>query len=221
MLNAMPNATPNTPTDVARLNPGSVPGAPTAAIQVFQRKEVLPLLSDRVWQIEQGVVRVVTWNEGGHITTLGIWGQGDVVGQPLTRQHPCQIECLADVRAIAIPLGNSSRYWQTVLLKHIWHQEELLRIIHQPSVLESLMQLLHWLAQRFGYPVPQGRLLDPLFTHQQLAEILGTSRVTVTRALSQLKEEGKLIKFNKTLRQWTGNAQSACSRRTMLLVTEK
>ena len=161
---------------------------------------------------------MVTWNDSGHVTTLGIWGRGDIVGQPLTRQHPCQVESLTQVKAIATPLGHHSRDWQTLLLRHLWHQEDLLRIIHQPSVLESLMQLLHWLAQRFGQPVPQGQLLDPLLTHQQLAEILGTSRVTVTRALNQLEEAGKLIKFNKSSGQWTGDAQFALPPRTLLIV---
>lgn len=194
---------------------------PTAKIQTFRRREQLPLMCDRIWQIERGVIRVVTWNDNGHITTLGFWGRGDIVGQPLTRQQPCQIECLASVKAIAIPLGNYSCQWQTVLLSHLWHQEDLLRIIHQPSVLDRLSQLLHWLAQRFGKPVPQGHLLDPLLTHQQLAETIGTSRVTVTRALKQLEEEGKLIKFNKSSGQWTGDTQFAFSRRTLLLLQNR
>lgn len=176
------------------------------------------MIPDRVWQIEQGVVRVITWNENNYVTTLGLWGRGDIVGQLLTRQHPYQLECLTAVKAIATPLGHYSRHWQTVLLKHLWHQEELLRIIHQPSVLESLTQLLHWLSQRFGKTVPQGQLLDPLLTHQQFAEVLGTSRVTVTRALNQLEEEGHVIKFNKSSGQWTGDAQFSFSNRTLLIV---
>jgi biotin operon repressor len=57
-----------------------------------------------------------------------------------------------------------------------------------------------------------------LLTHQQLAETLGTSRVTVTRALNQLEEEGKLVKFNKSSGQWTGDAQLAYAPRTLLIV---
>ena len=198
----------------------SLPATPIAEIQAFRRKEILPLVPDRVWQIEQGVVRVLTWNENGHVTTLGIWGQGDMVGQPLTRQNPCQLECLTSVKVISTPVRSQSRHWQTVLLRHLWHQQDLLRIIHQPSVLESLTQLLHWLAQRFGKPVPQGQLLEPLLTHQQLAETLGTSRVTVTRLLQRLENEGQLIKFKKSIGQWTGNAQLTFSSRTLLLTDQ-
>jgi CRP-like cAMP-binding protein len=208
-------------TDAALLHiVAHAPLAPQLRLQAFRRKEFLPLIPDQVWQIEQGVVRVITWNEKGHVTTLGLWGRGDVVGQPLTRQRPCHCECLTAVKAITTPFGNHSRYWHTVLLKHLWYQEDLLRIIHQPSVLESLMQLLQWLAQRFGKALPQGHLLDPLLTHQQLAEILGTSRVTVTRALTQLEDEGRLIKFKKSSGQWTGDVQLSFSSRTLLIVKE-
>jgi CRP-like cAMP-binding protein len=170
---------------------------PVAQVQTFQRKECLPAILDRVWHIEQGVVRAITWDENGHVTTLGLWGQGDITGQPLTRQHPCSFECLTLVKVIATSLNSLSHCWQSVLLRHLWHQEDLLKIVRQPSVLERLAQLLHWLAQRFGRPVPQGQLLDPLLTHQQLAEILGISRVTVTRALNRLEQDGLLVRFKE------------------------
>lgn len=165
--------------------------------QVFRRKDCLPSISDRVWHIEQGVVRAITWDEDGQVTTLGIWGQSDITGKPLTRQHPCSFECLTLVKAFSASLDSVGYCWQSVLLRHLWYQEDLLKIVRQPSVLERLAQLLHWLAQRFGRPVPQGQLLDPLFTHQQLAEILGISRVTVTRTLNRLEQDGLLIRFKK------------------------
>jgi len=41
-------------------------------------------------------------------------------------------------------------------------------------------------------PARGGRLLTPVLTHQQIADMIGTSRETVTRAIRQLKEEGWL-----------------------------
>ncbi|MEM9504144.1 MAG: Crp/Fnr family transcriptional regulator [Cyanobacteria bacterium P01_E01_bin.43] len=187
--------------------------------QSFRRKHLLPALPDQVWQIDHGIVRTLTWNTQGHVTTLSIWGRGGMVGLPLTRQQPYQMECLTTVKARATPIGSHSRFWQSALLKHLWQQEELLRIVHQPSVRERLTQLLYWLAHRFGRPVSQGQLLESMLTHQQIAEILGTSRVTVTRLLTQLEQEGQLIKFNKSAGQWTGNASLAFSYRALLLVS--
>ena len=187
--------------------------------QSFRRKHLLPALPDQVWQINHGIVRTLTWNAQGHVTTLSIWGRGGIVGLPLTRQQPYQMECLTTVKASSTTMDSHSRFWQSTLLKHLWQQEELLRIVHQPSVRERLTQLLYWLAHRFGRPVSQGQLLESMLTHQQIAEILGTSRVTVTRLLTQLEQEGQLIKFNKSAGQWTGNASLAFSYRALLLVS--
>lgn len=190
---------------------------PVVKVQAFRRQDCLPAILDRVWHIEQGVVRAITWDEDGQVTTLGLWGQGDVTGQPLTRQHPCRFECLTLVKAIATSLDSLDHCWQSVLLRHLWYQEDLLKIVHHPSVLERLAQLLHWLAQRFGRPVPQGQLLDPLLTHQQLAEILGISRVTVTRTLSRLEQDGLLIRCKKSPGKRPNQTPSGFPSRSLLL----
>ena len=43
----------------------------------------------------------------------------------------------------------------------------------------------------------EGVLLTPLLTHQQIADMVGTSRETVTRAIKQLKQEGWLEQRGK------------------------
>ena len=42
-----------------------------------------------------------------------------------------------------------------------------------------------------------GRLLTPVLTHQQIADMVGTSRETVTRSIKQLKESGWLAQEGK------------------------
>jgi CRP/FNR family transcriptional regulator/CRP/FNR family cyclic AMP-dependent transcriptional regulator len=42
-----------------------------------------------------------------------------------------------------------------------------------------------------------GRKLTPALTHQQIADMIGTSRETVTRAVKQLKEDGWLDQAGK------------------------
>ena len=48
-----------------------------------------------------------------------------------------------------------------------------------------LFKFLEWLDKRFGEDVENGRLLNLRLTHQDIAETLGTTRVTVTRILNQ------------------------------------
>ena len=42
-----------------------------------------------------------------------------------------------------------------------------------------------------------GRMMTPALTHQQIADMVGTSRETVTRAIKQLKESGWLAQDGK------------------------
>jgi len=170
-------------------------------LQTFPSKASLPPLRDRLWLIEQGVVRTLTQHQDGHTTTLGIWGQGEVVGLALTPLRPYQMECLTPVVATEMPMGNQSRYRQDLLLNHLWRSQELFTIVQNPSLADGLLRLLYWLAERFGQITPQGFLLESVLTHQQISETLGCSRVAVTRMLNQLERDGRLMRLHNKERR--------------------
>lgn len=160
--------------------------------RMFSRGNSLPSAFESLWKIERGVVRTLTWTEAGTLSVLGYWGPGDVVGQSLSRLNPYQMECLTSVEASLVP----SDLWHQVLhaiVLHTQQVEEFLNILHQERIPLRLLQLLVWLAQKFGRQVDQGQLIDVRLTHQAIAETLGTTRVTVTRLLKQFEQEG-LIK---------------------------
>ncbi len=158
--------------------------------KMLKSKDILTLEPDMLWQIERGVVRSLSWDEDGRSFTLGFWGIGDVVGYPLSRIRPYQVECLTEVQVTR--LSPDSHDLQQALLVHAWKSEELLKIIHRPLVTDRLLQLLQWLASHFGKPVTQGTLLDLRLTHQDLADTIGSTRVSVTRLLQQLEREGRI-----------------------------
>jgi CRP-like cAMP-binding protein len=157
--------------------------------RTFSRNEVIPLHPNVLLRIKRGVVRTLTWSEEGTAAALGYWGVGDVVGQPLSCVQPYQIECLSIVEASYIPIPE----WEHALdaiFRHIQQTEELLWIVRQASTHARLLQMLMWLARKFACKVEQGQLIDLRLTHQELAEVIGTTRVTVTRLLSQFEREG-------------------------------
>jgi CRP-like cAMP-binding protein len=165
--------------------------------RILKSKDILPLQSDDLWKIESGIVRSLTWDEEGRTMTLGFWGEGDVVGNPLSRMQPYQIECLTNIQMSELLPG--SDYLQQALLIHAWKSEALLSIVHQPYVVDRLLRLLEWLADQFGKPVAHGMLLDLRLTHQVLAETIGSTRVSVTRLLSQLEQAGKIQRSQRKL----------------------
>jgi CRP/FNR family cyclic AMP-dependent transcriptional regulator len=46
------------------------------------------------------------------------------------------------------------------------------------------------LMDRYGRVTPNGIRIDELFTHMQLAEMIGTSRETLTKVLNEMRDAG-------------------------------
>lgn len=157
--------------------------------QHFARRTEIPYKQSSFWQIETGVVRTLTWLADGKAVILGLWGAGDIVGKGLSHVDPYQIECLTKVEAVSISLEESDRLSE-VLLAHLQQAEELMVIRSYKAMDMMLLRLLSWLSQKFGREIEQGRLIDLRLTHQDLAELLGSTRVTVTRILRQLEQQG-------------------------------
>lgn len=182
---------------VATLAPNNNPtSSPTRRIFAYQG--TIPLQSNILWRIERGVVRTVTWNEEGLPIVLGYWGKGDVIGQPLSRVTPYQIECLTGVETAALPVEVWCQELDAIVL-HIQQTEELLKITSIKPLPSRLWQLLLWLGEKFGRDVVAGRLIDLRLTHQELAEAISATRVSVTRMLQRFEQEGKLLRHQKQL----------------------
>jgi CRP-like cAMP-binding protein len=164
--------------------------------RLFVRRALLPSRLDGLWQIDSGIVRTMTWLEDGTVLTLGIWGAGDVIGKALSKIDPYQIECLTPVEATLLSIEDG-HHLPEALIAQIQQLEELAVIRSHKRVEEALMQLLFWLARKFGREVDRGHLLDLRLTHQDLSELLGSTRVTVTRILSQLEEQGLINRLPK------------------------
>jgi CRP-like cAMP-binding protein len=162
----------------------------------FARRSLLPSSRDYLWQIESGAVRTLSMLEEGTLVTLGVWGVGDVVSQVLSQSETYQMECLTTVEVTRIPLDR----WHLVnevLIRHIRQYHEFLEILHYRSIDISLLRLLNWLAKKFGQEFKQGQLIDLHLTHQEIAEIIGTTRVTVTRLLNDFEKQGIIERLSR------------------------
>ncbi|GAB4544236.1 MAG: hypothetical protein Tsb0014_38230 [Pleurocapsa sp.] len=146
-----------------------------------------------IWLINQGIVKTSTWDEEGRSIILGYWGAKDVVGQPLSKLEPYEIECLTDVRAVCIPC----QYWSCVsneIRCHHQDTEKLLYIFRQKTVYQKVINFLLFLSQKFGIDRDTGRLISICFTHQELADFTGTTRVNITRIINELEQQNLIYR---------------------------
>ncbi len=55
------------------------------------------------------------------------------------------------------------------------------------------------MSEKFGRDLEQGKLIDLNITHQDISEVLNTTRVTVTRILQQFEEQGKISRHKPSI----------------------
>ncbi|MEG4577544.1 Crp/Fnr family transcriptional regulator [Microcoleus sp. N3A4] len=157
--------------------------------QTFTHRQLVPVPSKGLLRIERGSVRTLTWSDQGTPITLGYWGVGDVLGQSLSGVQPYQIECKTHVEISYIPANLFDRSLDEILA-HVQQTQAFFCIVRSESLRDRLLQLLVFLGQKFGREVAQGLLIDLRLTHQELSEAMGITRITVTRLMCRLEEEG-------------------------------
>jgi CRP-like cAMP-binding protein len=189
MLKLLPRLVTHAPRPVTSIH------AESPKTYQFRRGDSLPDRADQIWQITSGYVRSLTWSTDGDLMTLGIWGQHNFLGHGLSIVTPYQLECLTPVTAVLCRYSTHQLY--EILLHNIQQTEQLLAIAHQRQLSDRLLLLLRWLGDRFGIPAAGGQLLQIGMTHQQIADLAGTTRVTATRLLSQLEADHHIQRLPK------------------------
>jgi CRP-like cAMP-binding protein len=137
-------------------------------------------------------MRTSILTEAGNIITTGYWGAGDILGYPLSAAQTCTIECVTSVEAWEL----SPEKWSLCLTDILRYSQQLesFAVLGRLERTElRLQQFLVWMAQKFGRELDVGCLIEVPLTHQAIAEAIGTTRVTVTRLLGQLRQKGILI----------------------------
>ncbi len=168
----------------------TLPTPNCSAVCLFKRREHLPSSYRGLWHIEAGTVRAYTLTDDGTIIVLGFWEVGDTTGHPFACIQPYELECLTNVQVRRLSSDECS-HLNYLLMSHLCQAQELLRI-RSGQIHLRLKHLLNWLTCKFGCESERGQLIRLRLTHQDIAETLGTTRVTVTRLLKQFEQEGRI-----------------------------
>lgn len=188
----------------------SVSPAPTDWRQVFEEAyqgrhtydfksgHPIPMEAQDLWIVCRGIVQLGTLFPSGDEAVLGFVYPAMPFGLPLTQLDPYEAVALTDavlMRLNQVELESSPLLAQGVLQqlsRRLQQTEAILAMISQRRVYDRLLQLLLMLKQEVGQVTPDGVRLEVRLTHQQLANLLGTTRVTITRLLGNLRQEGWL-----------------------------
>jgi PAS domain S-box-containing protein len=164
----------------------------------YSKGDMIEFEPQSIWLVVEGVVKLSTISERGEEMLVGLVGDSMVFGSSLTALQTYQAIAVSDVKLALIPISEiaqSPKLAQAILssLKQRLQQtESLLAIYGQIRVEERLNSLLMLLKQAIGQPTEQGTRLRARLTHQDFASACCTTRVTVTRLLGKLQEQGKI-----------------------------
>lgn len=168
-------------------------------LHFYAKGDEIPMVSQGVWQVCQGIVQLSTLYPNGEEAWLGWAEPSTFFGNWFSLLQTYQATALCDVYLTWFSLAeihSSPRLAQTILpqmVRRMRQVEALLAISGQRRVEERLQNLLLLMKREIGQPVEGGTRLGVRLTHQNLANAIGTTRVTVTRLLSKLKGEGAII----------------------------
>ena len=144
--------------------------------------------------------------------TIGLLEQGDLLVRPLDpwAASAPQVRCFATEPSM-VHLVDRARLeaWLRdpalaanlvrVLSAQIADRELAVAIALEPRVERRLLLKLRQLAERWGRVTPDGIRLDLRLTHQELANMVGAVRESVTIALGRLADAGEIEVRNRTL----------------------
>ena len=159
-----------------------------------------------------GKVKVTKTTASGKETILAIHQSGDFFGEMALldgKTSPATVSSMEDCRIAVIHHNDFQRQLLTnekvvrqivkVLcsrLRQVWAQvQELSYSTADARIRAGILQL----SRKHGVQDARGIIIDLKITHQELAELVGTSRETVTRTLARLQKDGILHLENRRI----------------------
>ncbi|MBD2388018.1 PAS domain S-box protein [Cylindrospermum sp. FACHB-282] len=165
-------------------------------VHKYSKGETIPLNPLLIWYVCQGLVKLSTFCETGEEVLIGLAAEKMVFGSSMTSLPIYQAIALADVELVSIYITEitASPGLSQILLpkinQRLQQTESFLVISGRRRVQDRLHHLLELLKQQVGQAVPGGTRLNARLTHEDIASACCTTRVTITRLLGKLQQEG-------------------------------
>jgi CRP-like cAMP-binding protein len=161
--------------------------------------------SDPVTVVQTGAVALFKALPGNRSICLGILGPGDIVLHDRSPLHDAVIiEAMTDAvvlqeefNRLVTVLSGSPQLVQAALSslrRQSGEMQELVSRVLSRDIALRLAAMLLSLADRFGRPNPDGTIAVGIpVAHKLLARMIGSNRVTVTRVMTEMREQGMVF----------------------------
>lgn len=159
--------------------------------------------ADGAYVIQAGRVKISRYTESGREVALGILEAGELIGLEWLQGHDRRLvfaEAMEETRVLFISrermenLLHECPELSLVLMRILGEKLQESQVTIERLLLKDvkarLASLLLDLAERCGLPVEDGVCLGGHITHQDMANLIGSTRETTTALLNQFKRHG-------------------------------
>ncbi|MGK7875333.1 MAG: Crp/Fnr family transcriptional regulator [Xenococcaceae cyanobacterium] len=180
--------------------------------RTFRKDELIPTRCGLLYLVQRGAIRMVgkapisstrnqaqsdsssDMNEEAFLGFIGAGQPFEIVAQsPFTLQAYAHVDLTSVVWMYWQDLDNWPHLRQEVLEAFRYqYQRKLLWLSHlgQKHTIDRLLGFLTFLIEEYGEPTEKGYCLPYPLTHALLGSAIGATRVTVTRLMGELREQG-------------------------------
>jgi CRP-like cAMP-binding protein len=169
----------------------------TSLVQMGTASSV-PLLRNHFWLVVRGIVKLGCITINGDEVMLGLAGPNELFGDSLAGPDAYEATTLSCCDLLCLPKSEllKTPSLAPALIEAVSQRQQqsqaMLALMGLRRVEDRIKGFLELLAVDYGTPSSDGLRILPKLTHQDIASALGTTRVTVTRILGQLKDQGWL-----------------------------
>jgi len=168
--------------------------------------------ANEVFLIKGGRIKLTKVLEDGTELMLDLRKAGDFVGENMFSEegeYPVSAVCMEDT----LTCGFTRSQFEELVLNNPRVGLQVIKTLSEriswlttrvgnlavTNIEDRLYKVLCNVAREHGEQSPQGVMIQFPLTHEDLSFLIGTHRVTVTRAMKALKETGKIILENRRL----------------------
>lgn len=168
--------------------------------------------AEAMFLIKGGRIKLSRISESGNERILGYRKSGDFLGENIltdAEDYPCSAWCQEET----LVCGFTKQQFNSLVLEHPEIGLQIIRNMSEriawlsdqvgsltvTNIEERLYKVLKNVAKEQGARAEQGYALPFAITHEELGFLTGAHRVSVTRAMNGLKEQGKITVAEKGL----------------------
>ncbi len=165
-------------------------------LHYYDQGEIIPLVPQGVWQVYRGIAQLSQINDRGEEVLLGWSIASTFFGLWFTQVEFYQARALTETYLKWYNLselensGTLSSLMLNQIVRRLRQTESLVSIAGLKRVEDRLSELLKLLKSEIGEASEGGTRLVARLTHQNLANSIGTTRVTITRLLGEFQRQG-------------------------------